>query len=172
MVDKLLQRKNGRNQQYTPVQQSAGAADAGKIPALGNNGKFDESVMPDGIGASTRPGTASEALAAGAFVNEWSNGGVRSLRLADNSNNRPADGFVKSAAAKDATATMWPLDSTNAQLSGLETGTTYYLGTAGGVLSAPLDATDSGNAGKIDQKLGKATSETELATADYDFVVL
>lgn len=65
-----------------------------------------------------------------------------------------------------------PLDSVNTALTGLTVGTTYYLGTAGGVLAAPLDATDVGNAGKIDQKLGMAKSTTELVTDDYDYVVL
>lgn len=172
MVDKLLQRKAGKNQQYTPVTQSAGSADAGKLPALNSSGKLDSTLMPDGIGAQTRTATATEALTAGVFVNEYANAGVMSVRLADNSNSRPATGFVKTGFASSAVATIWPLDSTNDQLTGLTLGTDYYLGTAGGVLATPLDATDAAQAGKIDQKLGKARSATELVTDDYDYVVL
>lgn len=172
MVDKLLQRKGGRTQQYTPAVQSAGAADAGRVPALNASGKLDQTLMPDGIGAATRIASTTEVLTAGAFVNEHANNGALAVRLADNSNNRPATGFVKTGFANGASATIWPLDSTNDQLSGLTIGTDYYLGTAGGVLATPLDATDNAQAGKIDQRLGKARSATELVTEDYDYVVL
>lgn len=172
MPDKILQRLNGRNQQYTPITQSSGAASAGKIPALNSGGKLDQTLMPDGIGAATRIAPASEALTAGAFVNEYANSGALAVRLADNSNNRPATGFVKTGFTSGQSATIWPLDSTNDQLSSLAIGTDYYLGTAGGVLATPLDATDTAQAGKIDQKLGKARSATELVTDDYDYVVL
>lgn len=172
MVDKLLQRKNGKTQQYTPATQSAGAADAGKAVALNTSGKIDSTMMPDGVGAATRTAPASEALTAGAFINEYANNSALAVRLADNSNTRPATGFVKVAVASGGTATIWPLDSTNDQLSSLTIGTDYYLGTAGGVLATPLDATDTAQAGKIDQRLGRARSATELVTDDYDYVVL
>ena len=48
MVDKVLRRVNGRTQQYTPVQASAGAVDAGKIPALNSEGKIDPSMYDAG----------------------------------------------------------------------------------------------------------------------------
>lgn len=172
MVDKVLQRIAGKTQQYTPLTTSAGAGDAGKIPALNSSGKIDDTMLPDGIGDGTRSAVASESLAAGKFVNEFDDGGTWSARLADNSNNRPATGFVKETFSASATAAIWPLDAINDELSGLTPGTVYYLGTAGGVLSTPLDATDNGNAGYLDQKLGVARSATELITDDYDFVVL
>jgi len=59
----------------------------------------------------------------------------------------------------------------NTAMTGLTVGAVYYLGTAGGVITPALDAT-SAAAGSIDQKLGLATSATELATDDYDYVVL
>ena len=46
-------------------------------------------------------------------------------------------------------------------------GATYDLGTAGGVIAVPLDATDD-DTGSIDQRLGLAMSATELSTDDYD----
>lgn len=172
MVDKVLRRVAGKTQQYTPVDVSAGAGDAGKIPALNSSGKIDDTLLPDGVGADTFTATASEALSAGDFVNAYSNAGTWSVRLADNSNNRPANGFVKAAFSSAATATVYPLDAVNDELSGLTIGTDYYLGTAGGVIGTPLDATDAGNVGFIDQKLGIARSATELMTDDFDYVIL
>ena len=171
MVDKLLRRVSGGTEQYTPVQASVGAADAGKVPALNDEGKIDPSMYNAG-GDQTLPVVASEALGAGKFVNYWSDAGTLKARLADNSNGRPAHGFVKEAAALAATATVFPLDAVNTALTGLTLGAVYYLGTAGGVITPALDATDEGNDGFIDQKLGVAMSVTELATDDYDYVVL
>lgn len=171
MVDKVLRRVNGRTQQYTPVQASAGAADAGKIPALNAEGKIDPSMYNAGTSEQTMPVVTSEAIGAGKFVNLYDNAGTLTARLADNSNDRPAHGFVKVAAASAATATVYPLDAVNTAMTGLTVGAVYYLGTAGGVITPALDAT-SAAAGSIDQKLGLATSATELATDDYDYVVL
>ena len=67
---------------------------------------------------------------------------------------------------------MYPLDGTNAQLTGLTIGTRYWLGTAGAVTDTPLDETDTGNANKISQYLGVAKSATELVTDDDGYVVL
>ncbi len=92
--------------------------------------------------------------------------------MADNSNARPAHGFVRESIAADAEGAGYPLDSVNDALTGLTVGTNYYLGTAGGVIAVPLAAADAGNTGKIDQKLGMAKSATELVTDDYDYVVL
>ncbi|EIK96040.1 hypothetical protein PMM47T1_13810 [Pseudomonas sp. M47T1] len=170
MVDKVLQRVAGKTQQYTPVITSAGAASAGKIPALGSDGKLDSSMYNSGSGTTTQSIVASEALSAGAFVNKYSNGGTINVRLADNSNSRPAHGFVLTAVASAANATVYPLDGINTALTGLTPGTDYYLGTAGGVVTA-LDAT-AATAGTLDQKLGVAYSATELDTEDYDYVVL
>lgn len=171
MVDKVLARQNGVTRQYTPVQASAGAADAGKIPALSSDGKLDPSMYNAGTGVSTTPYPATEAIGAGKFVNIYANAGVMSVRLADNSNSRPAHGFVLAAVASSAQAAVYDLDAINTGLSGLTVGSTYYLGTAGGVITPALDAT-SAAAGSIDQKLGFAKSATELKTDDFDYVVL
>lgn len=171
MADKLLQRQDGVTRQYEPTTVSAGAADAGKVPALSSDGKLDPSMYEPGSDP-TEPINASEELLAGRFVNKWNDGGTLKVRLADNSNNRPAHGFVRTTAAADATATVYPLDAVNDALTGLTVAAVYYLGTAGGVIATPLDAEDDGNAGYIDQKLGIAKSGTELSTDDYDYVVL
>ncbi|MFN3985741.1 MAG: hypothetical protein ACK4KV_09625 [Rhodocyclaceae bacterium] len=172
MAQRFLARIGGQTKQVQALVESAGAADAGKVPALGSDGRLDESVMPPGIGADTQVLPASEALSAGNLVNIWSDAGTAKVRLADNSNGREADGYVLAAVASDANATVYPLDGTNSELSGLTPGARYWLGTAGGVISTALDETDAGNANKISQYLGKAKSATELVTTDDGYVVL
>jgi hypothetical protein len=169
VVDKVLRRVNGQNQQYTPIVASAGAADAGKIPALGADGKLDPTLYNAGAGPASRAIVASEAIAAGKLVNFYLNAGALNMRLADNSNGRPAHGYVLAAVASGATGAAYDLDGVNSQLTGLTIGATYYLGTAGGVITPALDAT---TATGIDQKIGVALSATELDTDDYDYVVL
>lgn len=172
MPQGFLARVAGHTRQIFATVISAGAPNAGDIVGLGPSGRLDMSVMPEGIGANTTQAAASEALGAGKFVNYHEAGGVFSVRLADNSNGRPADGFVLEAVAEAATATVYPLDSTNAQLTGLTIGTRYWLGTAGSVTATPLDETDVANANKISQYLGVAKSVTELVTDDDGHVVL
>ena len=49
----FLARVAGKTKQIFGIQSSAGAADAGKIPALDATGRLDASMMPVGIGAQT-----------------------------------------------------------------------------------------------------------------------
>lgn len=170
MVDKVLRRVNGKTQQYTPATSSAGSADGGKIVALGTDGKIDPSMYIAGASA-TRPVLASEAIGVGKFVNFHMVGAALNMRLADNSNGRPAHGFCIAAVASGVTGAVSPLDAVNSALTGLTIAGDYYLGTAGGALAVPLDAATA-TAGSIDQKLGVAISATELETGDYDYVVL
>lgn len=168
----FLARMTGRTVQLFGLAVSAGAVDAGKIPALDSAGRLDASMMPLGVGASTTQATASEAIGPGKFVNFWDNGGTFAMRLADNSNGRQADGYVTEAVAGSAVGAAYPLDGANAQLTGLTIGARYWLGTAGGVTATPLDETDVANVNKISQYLGVAKSTTELVTDDQGYVVL
>lgn len=172
MPQGFLAQVAGKAKQIIATVVSAGSADAGKIPAFDTDGRLHVSTMPVGIGPAITLAVASEALGAGKFVNYHSNAGVFSARLADNSNGRQADGFVLEAFASSAAATVYPLDGTNAALSGLTIGTRYWLGTAGAVTATPLDETDVGNTNKISQYLGVAKSATELVTDDDGHVVL
>ena len=168
----FLTRQNGQTKRVIASTQSAGAADAGKIPALDSTGRLDMSMMPAGIGQEVDLIPASEALDAGNFVNIWSDSGAAKVRKADNSNGRPADGFVLAGVAADAVAEVYPLDGVNSSLTGLSPGATYWLGTAGAATATPLDGTDPANANKVCQQIGKALSATELRTDDYGFVIL
>ena len=172
MAHKFMALVNGVRKMVSAITVSAGASDAGKIPAVGDDGRFDESFMPLGIGADTVVCPASEALSAGNFVNFHQDGGVLKCRLADNSNGRVARGFVKEPVSSSADATVYPLDSTNASLSSLTVGADYWLGTAGGVTATPLSESDPLNDGKVSQWLGIAKSETELGTDDQGHVIL
>lgn len=169
---KYLVRQGGVTKQESSVKQSVGAADAGKIPALDDSGRLDNSFLPIGIGAQTSLLPASEALNAGNLVNIFTDGGVAKVRKADNSNNRPADGFVVEAVSSAANATVYPLENVNTALTGLTPGATYWLGTAGAVIAVPLDESGVANDGKVSQQIGKALSATELRTDDYGFVIL
>lgn len=172
MAQKFLVRESGKTKQKGALTVSTGATDAGKMFVPGADGKWDMSLMPNGVGAATQIIPASENLSAGAFLNIFSDSGVAKVRLADNSNGRPADGYVLVAVTAPNNATVYPLDGTNSQLSRLTPGAEYWLGTAGGVTDTPLDESDAANANKISQYLGKAKSATELITTDDGYVVL
>lgn len=157
-VQKFLSLVNGLIKEAVATVTSAGAANAGNIVALDANGKLDATVMPSGIGAATVVIPASEALTAGAFVNIYDNAGVVTARNANATNNtKPANGFVKSAVASGANATVY-LDGANDALTGLTTGSRYYLSTtAGGVTATPPSAT-----GNNLQFIGYATQTTAI----------
>ena len=134
---------------------SAGAGDAGKLVALDASGKIDSTMMPVGIGADTSSIQASENLAAGDFVNIHNSAGAR-VRKADASTaGKEAHGFVLSAAANGAQATVY-FEGTNTQVSGQTPGDVFLSpGTPGvGTSTAPTAA------GQVVQKIGVAVSAT------------
>jgi hypothetical protein len=162
MVQKLvIYDDNGMPRAIEPLTTSTGAADAGKVPGLGPDGRFNDTLMPAGIGADVFTAVAFEALSAGDFVNLFADSGVASVRKADNSNGRAALGFVLEAVAPSATATVQHLGEANSALSGLTVGANYWLGTAGGVTATPIPPASTG---KTVQYLGVAKSATELLT--------
>ena len=140
----------------TAIATSAGATDASKILMTDSTGKIDASFMPVGIGADTQIIAATEALTAGAFVNITATG----VRLADASNGRAAHGFVLSAVANAANATVYR-SGRNTGMTGLTVGTRYWLGTAGGVTTTAPTAQNS-----IIQSIGVAGTATSI---NFDF---
>lgn len=166
----FIARVGGKFKQVFAVLTSAGAADAGKIPGLDAAGKLDASFLPTGIGSNSVVAVASEAIAAGKFVNLYANAGALGIRLADNSNGREAWGYVTAAVASGASGTAFRLNTVNASLTGLTPGASYWLGTAGGTIATALDPV--ADTGKLDQFLGIAKSATELVTAELDPVTL
>jgi hypothetical protein len=169
MAHKYQTDRNGFPELVEFATASAGTASAGQGVAANAQGFIDDTFFGPGIGRKTVQATASGAKSAGAFVNLYGDDaepGVLKSRLADNSNGRPAHGFITEAVADAAPETVYFLDDLNDGLSGLTVGAHYWLGTAGGVISTPLDSTDSANDGKLTQYLGIAISETTIATSD------
>jgi hypothetical protein len=170
MAQGFLAVVSGKIKQVFAIVTSAGAGDAGKVPALDASGKLDASFMPTGIGANTVVVPTSENLSAGDFVNLYSAAGTLTARKADNSNNREAWGYVTASVTSPANATVQRLNTVNASRTGLTAGAEYWLGVAGGVISTPLDPV--ADVGKTSQYLGIAKSATELATTEYQAVQL
>lgn len=139
------------------VTTSAGAGDSAKVVALDGTGRVDNSMMPVGIGADTASITASEALAAGDFVNVWDSAGAFRARKADATTaGKQAMGFVLAAVSNAAQATVY-FEGTNNQVTGATPGQVFLATTAGGFTSTAPSA--SGNAV---QSIGFATSATSI----------
>lgn len=136
---------------------SAGAGDATKLVALDAAGRIDSSMMPVGIGADTQIITASEALAAGNWVNVYSNAGAFAVRKADATTpGKDATGFVLNAVASAGPATVY-FEGTNTAVTVQTAGRVYLSTTAGaGQTAAPTTA------GQVSQLIGWATSATSV----------
>ena len=158
MPDKYLEVNSGNVQEKAAIDSSAGAGDAGKIPALDSSGRLSNSMMPSGVGADSKIIEASETLAAGDLVNIHDSTGEK-VRKADASNGRAADGFVLAAVTSGQTGEVF-FDGTITGLSGLTPGTKMFLSptTAG---AATATAPTAG--GETSQKIGKALSATEIS---------
>lgn len=138
------------------VQTSAGAGNAGDIVSLDDTGRIDGSMMPVGIGADTASIQASEALAAGDFVNVWNSGGARVRKADATTAGKDAHGFVMAAVSSGATATVY-FEGTNTQVSGQTPGLVYLQTTAGAA-----GATVPSTSGNVVQPLGVATGATSI----------
>lgn len=138
------------------VQSSAGAANAGDIPALDDTGRLDQSMMPVGIGADTAVIAASEALAAGDFINVWNSTGAKVRKADATVAGKEAHGFVLAATASGGNATVY-FEGTNTQVTGQAPGPVFLLTTAG--TAGPTAPSASGN---IVQRLGVAISATSV----------
>lgn len=164
--NKYLSNNAGAITEVSSIQTSAGAGDAGKIPAVNASGVFDTSFMPPGIAADTSALTASEALAAGDLVNIWNSTGAK-VRKADASvSGKEAHGFVIAAVISSGTATVY-FEGTNSMVTGLTPGVQFLSTTPGlATLTAP-----SGS-GNVVQRVGFATSATALNFQSQPPVVL
>lgn len=152
---------SGVMQQVLGVQTSAGAGNAGDIPALDANGRLDNSMMPVGIGADTVSATASETLSAGDWVNLYNNTGSLGVRKADATTvGKEVDGFVLAGVASSGTAVVYK-EGTNTQCSSLTPGSDLFMTTTPGIASA----TAPSGSGNVVQRIGKALSAT---SADFE----
>lgn len=124
MTARKLLTHNGSGDQveYAGITTSAGAASAGDIPALGANGRLDQSIMASGNGPENGVLPATEALSAGDYVNAYLNAGTWSCRKADASASaglsKRAHGYVLVAVAQGVNATVFT-DGKNSYREGL-----------------------------------------------------
>ncbi len=159
---------NGLEAEYAPIQSSAGAGDAGQIPALDAIGKLDLSMMPAGIGADTLTITASEALSAGMWVNIFNNAGAANARKADSTDaTKPAHGYVLAAVAMGDPAVVY-MNGTNNQIplgsfAVTDLGKPAFLATSGGTTLTP--PTTSGH---WLQQVGWIDAVSTLVTVNFD----
>lgn len=165
---KFLRMVAGKFTEVLGIQVSAGVANAGDIVALNDQGKIDETMMPPGIGAEVKILTASEALAAGDFINIWSDAGTAKMRKADATvAGKQADGYVLAAVTSGATGTAYT-DGINNQCTGLTPGADVYLQTTAGKVGGTIPAA----AGNVVQRVGKALSATEVQFSPSEPVTL
>jgi hypothetical protein len=165
---RYLKQVLGITTEQAPIIDSAGAGDANKIPALDAAGRLDQSFMPVGIGADTKIVVASEALAAGDYVNLWDNAGVLNARKADaTAVGKEAHGFVLAAVLSTGNATVY-FDGSNTQVAGMTVGADIFLHTTAGAGTATCPSTG----GNIAQKIGKALSATEVSFEAHPYIVL
>ena len=92
MGQKYMILNGGKKELKASLDSSSGAADAGEIPSLGSDGKLDPSFLQDIDVTSI---VSFEDLASGDYVNIFDDSGTVKVRKADNSNDRPAHGYVK-----------------------------------------------------------------------------
>jgi hypothetical protein len=154
---KYVEQVAGKLQEKSGLATSAGVADAGKIPQLDGAGRLDTSLMPVGIGADTQVIVASEALAAGDFVNLHNATGAK-VRKADAATpGKEAHGFVMAAVASAGNATVY-FEGTNTQVAGQTPGLVFLSATTPGQATTTAPST----AGQIVQQIGLATSVTTI----------
>lgn len=164
--NKYMELVGGKKQLKAANDVSAGVADSGKVVALNAAGKIDPSMLTDQDVSNVE---AFENLAAGDYVNLFLDGGVIKARLADNSNDRPAHGYVDDTVTAASNVNVF-FEGSNTNLSGLTIGTRQFLGTVGQTISTPLDPTVV--TGDLHQLLGIAISATEINTDIQDCIVL
>lgn len=169
MAERFLERNatSGLVTENEGLVTSAGAGDAGKIPALDASGKFDVTLLPNGVGPATALLPATENLAAGDFVQVYDNAGTPSVRKADASNSRRASGYVIASVTSGNNATVY-FEGQNNQVSGLTAGERIYLGT-GGLVTSTVPALPGS---QIHQFLGKALGAALMDVEIDDEIVL
>lgn len=135
---------------------SVGAGNDGDLVALDSSGRLDNSVMPVGIGVDTKTIAASEALAAGDWVNVWNSTGAKVRKADATTAGKEAHGFVLAAVSSGGNALVY-FEGTNTQVSGQTPGPVYLQTTAG-----TGGATIPSASGNVVQNLGVAVSATEV----------
>lgn len=174
----VIDQTDGDYYEHEALEESAGAADAGEVPALNEDGILDDSIMnaatsgpdvvlktgptgrigmevlPVGIGLDTGVLEVSEALTSGDVINIFVDGSTFKIRRASASNNRPADGYVEENYAQGEQGRFYR-EGSNAQVTGLTSPKVFLSATPGKATSTPPTGS-----GVIQQPIGEASSAT------------
>lgn len=159
----------------TAIQQSTGAADADMILRTGSDGKLDSSFLPAAGSDSSETIQASEALAAGDWVNIHDVSGSRRVRKALAADNtKPAHGYVTASVNSGANAAVFTSGvNGSVPLTGFtaaDSGKAIFLsaGTSGGCTKTPPTG-----AGNVVQRLGYVVeiSSTLRVRLDMSYIV-
>jgi hypothetical protein len=157
MADKFVDKTGGEEVLKTPIQNSAGAGDSGKLVALDDNGLLDSSFLPPGT-VDTISAPASENLAARDYVNVWNDAGTTKVRKADATDDtKPADGIVIASVTSGASATVYKRGRITG-FTGLTADSKYYLSETAGI-GATTPPSASGN---VMQPLGFSEGTTVM----------
>lgn len=132
-----------------------GAAHPDVVIQAGADGLLPLTFLPTGVGEESFTALASEAIGQGKNVNEWNDGGVMKVRLADNAGGKPSHGFTKAAFSSGVTATYYKLGS--CPTTGGSVGAVYLGGNGDFTFTAPLEGS-----GLILQPLGICASSTTI----------
>ena len=164
----LTRNTSGRGEiEYVPVQ----TATPGGIPGLDpTTGLLALAQMPTGIGPDTDSSgvCGTTALTAGMFVNIYNNGGTKTVRPADATDNtKPAHGFVISGYTVGQAVTVYLTGARNTVIpvgafAAADVGKALYLSTSGGVTTTRPSA-----AGALEQYLGDIADVGTTVTADF-----
>lgn len=154
--DAYIYNNTGTLTEKRAIQTSAGAGDAGKIPAVDAAGRLDTSFMPVGIAADTASIVSSENLAAGDFVNIYNSTGAKVRKADATTVGKEAHGYVIAAVTSPAAATVY-FEGTNAFVTGQTPGPVFLSTTAG--LTTATAPSASGN---VVQRVGFATAATAV----------
>lgn len=155
---KYLKAASGYPTEQAATVVSTGVTNGGDVVALDDTGRLDASVLPVGIGADVAILAATEALAAGDFVNVYSNAGAFSARKADASNTgKEAHGYVLAAVTSGANATIY-FDGRNTAVTGMTPGVAFLSATNPGKATATCPT----GSGQLQQRIGVAVAATEI----------
>lgn len=166
MADKYIYNNAGTLTERAGLTSSAGAGDAGKIPALDGTGRIDSTMMPVGTDIAVATVTASENLAAGDFVNIHNSTGAKARKADATTSGKEAHGFVLSAVTSGNPGTVY-FEGANTGVTGLTPGPQFLSTSAG--LSTGTAPSASGN---MVQRVGIATSATAVQFEASDPIVL
>jgi hypothetical protein len=164
-----LARKNGRNVE-TLFATAGGVSNAGQAPVLDSNGRLTADMMPAGYAPDADTLTASEPIAAGAFVNVYDAGsGAFKVRNAVATGaGYEAHGYVLAQVANNGQATVY-FDDNNTAITAATPGPVYLSATTpGGFVAAPGPT----GAGILSQRLGIAVAPGVIHTSIEPATVL